>query len=45
MDFIKILPKSRRQHDSIWVIVDGMTKSTYLLQVNTTHSVKDYAKL
>ncbi|KAH0723069.1 hypothetical protein KY289_006113 [Solanum tuberosum] len=25
------LPKSRRQHDSIWVIVDRMTKSAYFL--------------
>ena len=28
MDFITGLPHTRRQHDSIWVIVDMMTKSS-----------------
>ncbi|KAH0722658.1 hypothetical protein KY290_005316 [Solanum tuberosum] len=45
MDFITCLPRSRRQHDSIWVIVDRMTKSSHFLPVKTTHSVEDYAKL
>ncbi|WMV19595.1 hypothetical protein MTR67_012980 [Solanum verrucosum] len=31
MDFITGIPRSRRQHDSIWVIVDRMTKSTHFL--------------
>ncbi|KAH0781790.1 hypothetical protein KY290_001388 [Solanum tuberosum] len=43
MDFITGLPRSRRQHDSIWVIVDKMTKSTHFLSVKTTHSAEDYA--
>ncbi|WMV32150.1 hypothetical protein MTR67_025535 [Solanum verrucosum] len=45
MDFITGLPRSRRQHDSIWVIVDRMTKSAHFLPVKTTHSTEDYAKL
>ena len=45
MDFITVLPKSRSQHDSIWVIVDRMTKSAHFLLVKTTYSGKDYAKL
>ena len=45
MDFITGLPRSRRQHDSIWVIVDRMTKSAHFLPVKTTHSAEDYAKL
>ncbi|KAH0728078.1 hypothetical protein KY284_003943 [Solanum tuberosum] len=45
MDFITGLPKSRRQHDSIWVIVDKMTKSAHFLPVRTTLSAEDYAKL
>ncbi|WMV59027.1 hypothetical protein MTR67_052412 [Solanum verrucosum] len=45
MDFITGLLRSRRQHDSIWVIVDIMTKSTHFLPVKTTHSAEDYAKL
>ena len=45
MDFITGLPRSRRQHDSIWVIVNRMTKSSYFFSVKTTYSVNDYAKL
>ncbi|WMV41915.1 hypothetical protein MTR67_035300 [Solanum verrucosum] len=45
IDFITGLPRSRRQHDSIWVIVDRMTKSTHFLPIKTTHSAEDYAKL
>ena len=45
MDFITGLPRTRRQHDSIWVIVDRMTKSSRFLAVETTDSAKDYAKL
>ncbi|WMV59461.1 hypothetical protein MTR67_052846 [Solanum verrucosum] len=45
MDFITGLPQFRCQHDSIWVIVDRMTKSTHFLPVKTTHSAEDYAKL
>ena len=45
MDFITGLPRIRRQHDSIWVIVDRMTKSSRFLAVKTTYSVEDYAKL
>ena len=44
MDFITGLPRSRRQHDSIWVIVDRMTKSVFFLTIKTTYSPKDYAK-
>ena len=45
MDFITGLPRTRRQHDSIWVIVYRMTKSSRLLVVRTTYSVEDYARL
>ncbi|WMV46710.1 hypothetical protein MTR67_040095 [Solanum verrucosum] len=45
MDFITSFPQSRKQHDSIWVIVDQMTKSAHFLLVKTTHSTEDYAKL
>ena len=36
MDFITGLPRTRRQHDSIGVIVDRMTKSSHFLAVKTT---------
>ncbi|WMV25804.1 hypothetical protein MTR67_019189 [Solanum verrucosum] len=42
IDFITGLPRSRRQHDSICVIVDQMTKSAHFLPVKTTDSVEDY---
>ncbi|WMV49722.1 hypothetical protein MTR67_043107 [Solanum verrucosum] len=45
MDFIIGLPRTRRQHDSICVIVDKVTKSVRFLAVKTTNSVEDYAKL
>ncbi|WMV08282.1 hypothetical protein MTR67_001667 [Solanum verrucosum] len=45
MDFITGLPRTRRQHDSIWVIVDRVTKSYRFLAVKTTDSAEDYAKL
>ncbi|KAH0715068.1 hypothetical protein KY284_007973 [Solanum tuberosum] len=39
------LPRSRRQHGSIWVIINRMTKSAYFLPVKTTHSAEHYARL
>ena len=45
MDIITGLPRSRMQHDFIWVIVDIMTKSSHFLLVNTTYSIEDYAKM
>ncbi|WMV19636.1 hypothetical protein MTR67_013021 [Solanum verrucosum] len=45
MDFIIGLPRSRRQYDLIWVIVDQMTKSTNFLPVKTIFLVEDYARL
>ena len=43
--FIIGLPLSRIQHDSIWVIVDSITKFSRFLAVNTTNSSEDYATL
>ena len=34
MDFITGLPKARKSKDSIWVIVDRLTKSAHFLVVN-----------
>ena len=44
MDFITGLPRTRRQHESIWVIVDRMTKSSRFLADKTIYLAKDYAK-
>ena len=45
MDFVVGLPRTRRQHDSIWVIVDRMTKSAHFIPVKVSFSAEDYAKL
>ena len=44
MDFITGLPRTRRQHDSILMIVDTMTKSSHFLVIKTIDSVEDYSK-
>jgi hypothetical protein len=45
MDFIAGLPNTSRHHDSIWVIVDRLTKTAYFLPVNTTHKTEKYAEI
>ena len=45
MNFITGLPRSRRQHDSIWMIVDKMAKSSRFLEVKTIDYAEDYAKI
>ena len=45
MDFITGLPRTRKHHDTISVIVDRMAKSYRLLVVKTTYSTNDYARL
>jgi hypothetical protein len=45
MDFIVALPPTARKVDSIWVIVDQLTKTAYFIAVHTTYSVQDYAEL
>jgi hypothetical protein len=45
MDFIVGLPNTSRHHDSIWVIVDRLTKTPHFLPVHTTHRAEKYAKM
>ena len=45
MDFVSGLLRSSEGYDSIWVIVDWMTKSTHFLSVKTMDPVKKLAKL
>src|SRR5262249_25627994 len=45
MDFVTGLPRTSTGFDSIWVIVDRLTKSAHFLPVKTTYSVAKYAKL
>ena len=45
MDFVIGLPRTSWKFDSIWVIVDRLTKSAHFLPVRTTYTVEEYAKL
>jgi hypothetical protein len=45
MDFIMRLPHISRKYDSIWVIVDQLTKSARVILVVTTYRVRQYAEL
>nr|GEU35507.1 putative reverse transcriptase domain, ribonuclease H-like domain, aspartic peptidase domain protein [Tanacetum cinerariifolium] len=45
MDFIKKLPKTSNAHDTIWVIVDHLTKSTYFIPTRATDSMKTLTRL
>ena len=44
MDFISGLPQTYNNHDSIWVIVDRLIKSTYFLVVKTTYPLDKLAR-
>jgi hypothetical protein len=43
MDFIGGLPLTAYKFDSIWVIVDQLTKSAHFIPINTTYKVQKYA--
>jgi transposase InsO family protein len=45
MDFIVGLPLTPRKHDSIWVIVDRLTKTAHFIPVHTTCSAERYAEI
>jgi transposase InsO family protein len=45
MDFIVGLPNTSRRHDSIWVIIDRLTKTPHFIPVHTTYVAKKYAEI
>ena len=45
MDFLVGLPQTQRQHDSIWLVVDRLTKSTHFFPVKSTYSTEDYSRI
>ena len=45
MDFVVGLPRTTKGYNSIWVIVDRLTKSAHFLPVNSKYSARQYAEL
>ena len=45
MDFVTPLPRTFRGHDTIWVIVDRLTKSAHFLAMNLRMSMAKLAQL
>jgi hypothetical protein len=45
MNFIMDLPLTGRKFNSIWVIVDRLTKSAHFIPVHTRYKVEKYAEL
>nr|GEV75587.1 putative reverse transcriptase domain-containing protein [Tanacetum cinerariifolium] len=45
MDFITKLPRTSSGHDTIWVIVDRLTKSTYFLPIREAYKMDRLARL
>ncbi|WVZ75997.1 hypothetical protein U9M48_024004 [Paspalum notatum var. saurae] len=45
MDFIVSLPRTQKGYDSIWVIIDRLTKSAHFIPVKTIYHAKTYAEL
>ena len=45
MDFIMGLPRTPKQHDAIWVIVDRLTKSAHFLPIRQNDSLDNLARI
>ena len=45
MDFITGFPITWRQHDSIMVVVEKLTKETHFIPIKSTHKTDDIAKI
>ena len=45
MDFVVGLPRTQKGHDSIWVIVDRLTKAAHFIPVRTDYGGEKLAKL
>ena len=45
MDFITSLPKSKKQNDSIFVVIDKLSKATHFTHVKLTYKVVNIADI
>ena len=45
MDFVTHLPWTSRGHDTVWVIMDGLTKSAHFQAMRMTFTLEDFCRL
>ena len=45
MDFVVDLARTSKGYDSIWVIVDRLTKSAHFILVDTRYAARKYAQI
>ena len=45
MDVVVVFPRTWRQNDSIWDIVDRFNKSAHFFPIKSTYTAKDYARV
>ena len=44
MDFVSGLPRTGRCHNSIWIVVNRLTKSAHFISIKTTYTLDQVAK-
>ena len=45
MDFVSAFPLTQRKHDSVWVIIDRLTKSAHFIPVRIDYSMDRLVEL
>ena len=45
MDFMTQLPRTSREHEAVWVIVDHLTKSAHFLAMRMTVTLEEFCRL
>ena len=45
MDFVSGLPLTQKKHDSVWVIIDKLTKSAHSIPIRIDYSIDRLAEL
>ena len=43
--FLLGLPRTQKHHDSLWVGLDRLTKSTHIIPIKSTYSAEDYPRI